>query len=93
MGIRKVVGANMAQLFMLHMKSFLLFLIVCIVIAWPLIFLLSQLWLSNFAYRIPLSMYHFLMPGALASGILVLTVAYHAVKSTQINPVKMLKYE
>jgi hypothetical protein len=33
------------------------------------------------------------MPGVLASGILVLTVGYHAVKSTQINPVKMLKCE
>ncbi|HTF18906.1 MAG TPA: ABC transporter permease [Chryseolinea sp.] len=93
MGIRKVVGATGVQLFFLHIRSFMLFLMLCVVIACPLIYALSHLWLRNFAYRIPLSAYHFLMPGALAGTILVLTVGYHALKGTRTNPVEMLKYE
>ncbi|MEJ7646779.1 MAG: ABC transporter permease [Chryseolinea sp.] len=93
MGIRKVVGANGAHLFFLHLKSFVLFLLACMLIACPLIYGLSFLWLSNFAYRIQLSASHFLIPGALAGMILVVVVGYHALRATRVNPVEMLKNE
>lgn len=93
MGIRKVVGASAGQLFWLHLKSFAIFLIACVVVAWPLIYWLSQIWLSNFAYRIELTPYYFVMPGAVAAAILVMTIGYHAFKGSRVNPVEMLKYE
>ena len=93
MGIRKVVGANHVHLFLLHLRSFIAFLIACVIVAWPLTFWLSDIWLSNFAYHIRLKPYHFLMPGAIAAVVLLLTIGYHAIRGTKVNPVQMLKCE
>lgn len=93
MGIRKVVGANVLQLFLLHLKRFAVFLAACIAVACPLIYWISNRWLGNFAYRIELSPYHFLLPGLVAAFILLLTVGYHAARNARINPAETLKYE
>jgi putative ABC transport system permease protein len=92
-GIRKVVGADSYQLFFLHSKSFLLFLIIAVLVAWPLIYYLSEGWLSNFAYHINLSAYHFLVPGLIAMVIVMCISSYHAIRNARINPVDILKYE
>lgn len=93
MGIRKVVGAGSWQLFYLHTKGFFQFLIISIVVAWPLIYYLSKGWLSNFAYHVHLNLYHFLVPGILAMIIVFCIAGYHALRTTRVNPVDILKYE
>jgi putative ABC transport system permease protein len=93
MGIRKVVGASSFQLFLLHTKTFLQFLIISVLAAWPVIWYLSDKWLQNFAYHIPLSIGYFIVPGIIAMFITIVTSGYHGVKSALVNPVDILKDE
>ena len=50
-------------------------------------------WLQGFAYRIDLALWIFVLAGALALGIALLTVCYQAVKAATANPVEALRYE
>ena len=93
MGIRKVVGASSIQLFLLHTKSFLQFLIVSLVAAWPVIWYLSDKWLQTFAYHIKLNVWYFITPGIIALFITLVTSGYHGIKNALVNPVDILKYE
>jgi putative ABC transport system permease protein len=93
MGIRKIVGASSLQLFLLHTKSFLQFLIISVLVAWPVIWYLSNQWLQNFAYHVELSVWYFIIPGLIALFITMLTSGYHGIKSALINPVDVLRHE
>lgn len=93
MGIRKIVGANSLQLFFLHTKSFLQFLIISILVAWPVIWYLSNQWLQNFAYHVELNIWYFIFPGMIALLITLITSGYHGIKSALVNPVDILKHE
>ncbi len=93
MGIRKVAGASSIQLFLLHAKSFLQFLIISVFGSWPVIWIMSGKWLQNFAYHIEINAWHFIVPGIIALLITILTSGYHGVKSALINPVDVLKHE
>jgi putative ABC transport system permease protein len=93
MGIRKVIGANPIQLFGLHMKSFVKFIMIAVAIAWPVIYFLSRHWLSDFAYHIDLNVWYFVFP-AIATFLIVLIISgYHGVKNSRVNPVEILKHE
>ncbi len=93
MGIRKIVGASSLQLLLLHTKSFLQFLILSVLVAWPVIWYLSNQWLQNFAYHVELSIWYFIIPVLIALFITMLTSGYHGIKSALINPVDVLKHE
>jgi putative ABC transport system permease protein len=93
MGIRKIVGANQRQLFGLHIKSFLRYVLMAIAIGWPLVYLLSGYWLSNFAYHIELSAWYFILSGLVTLLLVVLITGYHGLKSSVVNPVDILKHE
>jgi putative ABC transport system permease protein len=93
MGIRKVVGATPAQLFLLHTKSFLKFLIISVLVAWPVTWYLSDHWLQNFAYHVDITAWYFILPGCIAFAITLVMSGYHGIKSAQVNPVDILKYE
>jgi putative ABC transport system permease protein len=93
MGIRKVIGASAIQLFSLHMKSFIKFIVVAVAIAWPMTYLLSRQWLDNFAYHIDLNAWYFIVPGLLTFLIVLIISGYHGVKNSQVNPVDILKHE
>ena len=93
MGIRKVVGANQSQLFVLHLRSFIKFVLISFLIASPAIYFLSQHWLNNFAYHIELTPWYFIVPFLIAVVIVLATSGYHGVKSSRVNPVDILKDE
>jgi putative ABC transport system permease protein len=93
MGIRKVVGANPLQLFVLHLRRFIRFIFISFLIASPAIYYLSHHWLNNFAYHIELTSWYFIVPCLIALLIVFITSGYHGVKSSQINPVDILKEE
>lgn len=93
MGIRKVVGASPLQLFVLHMQRFIKFMIIAVLIAWPAIYYLSRHWLDNFAYHIDLNVWYFIIPGMITLLIILVTSAFHGLKSSQVNPVDILKHE
>jgi putative ABC transport system permease protein len=93
MGIRKVVGAENIQLFMMHLQPFVVFFLIAIVIGLPLVFYLSGRWLNNFAYHIDIDARYFILPGVITIAIIFVAAVYHAIKSAKVNPVDILKSE
>ena len=93
MGIRKVIGAKETHLFILHVKTFVKFILVAVIIAWPVIYYLSRQWLDGFAYHIDLSVWYFIVPGIITLMIVLITSGYHGIKNAHVNPVDILKHE
>jgi len=92
-GIRKVLGASVSGIATLLSKDFVKLVIISIVIASPLAFWSMSKWLSGYAYRIHISIWIFLIAGAIAIVISLLTVSYQAIKTAIANPVKSLRTE
>ncbi len=92
-GIRKILGASVANIIYLMSKEFTLLIGVAFLIAAPLAYYLMHQWLQNFAYRIEIGVGIFLLT-ILASEIIAwLTVGYQAIKAAVADPVKSLKAE
>ena len=92
-GIRKVLGASVKSIISLLSKDFVKLVILSIVIATPVAWWAMNKWLQNFAYRIGLSWWLFLVAGVLALLIAVVTISFQAIKSALANPVKNLRTE
>jgi putative ABC transport system permease protein len=92
-GIRKVLGATTGGITILLSKQFTKWVIVSNIIAWPVAYYLLSRWLENFAYRMNLGPLPFLLSGAFALSIAVLTVCFQAIKAALANPVDSLRYE
>jgi ABC-type antimicrobial peptide transport system permease subunit len=92
-GIRKVLGASIGNLWTMLSKDFMLLVVLSGVIGVPVAYYLSTDWLSQFEYRAPLSWDIFVtaMGGALL--IALLTVSYHALRAALANPVRSLRSE
>jgi putative ABC transport system permease protein len=93
MGIRKVVGAENADLFFRHLKPFVGFFAIALLIGLPVVFYLADRWLNNFAYHISLNVTYFVWPAVITVGIIVVAAGYHAIRSAKVNPVDILKNE
>lgn len=92
-GIRKVLGATTPSVTMLLVREFTKWVLLAVLIAWPLGYFIMNTWLQNFAYRIGLGADTFLLASLLALAIAILTVAYQAIKAASANPAHSLKYE
>jgi ABC-type antimicrobial peptide transport system permease subunit len=92
-GIRKVLGASAGSLFGLLSKEFLLLVFIALLIACPLAWLAMNRWLEDFAYRINVSLWMFVIAGMLAIIIALVTVSLQAIKTAIANPVKSLRTE
>ena len=92
-GIRKVLGATVANITVLLTKDFVLLVTLSLLIASPLAWIFMHQWLQGFAYRIPVSVSIFILAGAAGILITLVTVSFHAVKSAIANPVKSLRTE
>src|SRR6185312_15824709 len=92
-GVRKVLGASASNVVGLLSKDFLKLLLLAITIATPLAWVVMSGWLSNYAYKIDLDWWIFVLAGLLAIGIAMLTVGYQSIKSAMMNPVKSLRSE
>jgi len=92
-GIRKVLGASVPQVWVLLSGNFLLLVVISCVIASPLAFYFLHGWLQNFEYRISMGPGAFLISAAVAVIVTVLTVSYQAISSALTNPVKSLRSE
>lgn len=91
--IRKVLGATLQQLITLLTRDFMKLLIWAMLIALPVAGFLMSKWLSNYAYRIQLVWWMFLIPVALLLLITLLVISKEVIKTALINPVKSLKAE
>lgn len=92
-GIRKVLGASVPQLMQMLMRQFVIMALVAGLAAIPLAFGLAQSWLADFAYRVELNFWPFLIGIALAVGITILTVSLQSLRAASVNPVESLKNE
>ena len=92
-GIRKVLGASVSNLVLMLSKEFALLVGLANLIAWPIAYYAMNRWLQDFAYRIDLEIWAFVLSGLLALLIALTTVSYQAWKVARTNPVDALRYE
>jgi len=92
-GIRKVLGASVVTLTGLLAREFILLVLAAFVIASPIAWFAMNKWLQDFAYRINISWWIFLLTGLLALIIALLTVGFQTVKAAITNPIKSLRTE
>jgi putative ABC transport system permease protein len=92
-GIRKVLGAKVRNIYFLVSKEFFLLLLSSMFIGLPVSLFFLNKWLGNFAYRINLGPELYLLTGALAMGILLIAISIQAIKAAVINPVESLRDE
>ena len=92
-GIRKVLGATVANVVALLSKDFVRLVLLANLIAWPVSWWAMNKWLQNFAYRIEISWWIFALAGGLALVIALLTVSTQAIRAALANPVEALRYE
>ena len=92
-GVRKVLGASVSQLWMLLSKDFVLLVIISCVIASPVAFYFLHGWLKKYDYRIDISPFVFVLAAVVAVLITLITVSFQAIKAAVANPVKSLRSE
>ncbi|HWA33841.1 MAG TPA: FtsX-like permease family protein, partial [Cyclobacteriaceae bacterium] len=92
-GIRKVLGASVPGILVLMSKEFLSLVAVAFVVSVPLAAWIMNAWLQDFAYRIPLSWWLFVLPGVMVTVIALLTISVQTMKAAMANPVKSLRSE
>ena len=92
-GIRKVNGAKISEIFTLLNKDFVKWVAIAFVVATPIAYYAMNKWLENFAYKTELSWWIFALAGLLALGISLLTVSWQSWKAATRNPVEALRYE
>jgi hypothetical protein len=92
-GVRKVLGASSPGIVLLLSKEFAKWVLLANVLAWPVAYLLMRNWLKGFAYRSTIAWWLFVLAGAGALAIALLTVSFQAFRASQNDPVKSLKYE
>ena len=92
-GIRKILGSSILGILNLLIKEQIILVLLANLIAWPVAYYAMDKWLQDFAYRIDITIWPFLLAGILALVIALLTVSYQAIKAATRNPVESLRYE
>jgi putative ABC transport system permease protein len=92
-GIRKVLGATVNQLFTLMTKDLVKLVFWALVIALPLAGFMMNKWLANYAYHISLNWSMFVIPALLVLFIALIVISGEIIKAAWMNPVKSLKTE
>ena len=92
-GVRKVLGASVANITALLSSDFIKLVLISIIIASPLAYIGMHKWLEGFAYRTSVSWWVFLLAALTAIFIALFTVSFQAIKAAVANPVKSLRTE
>jgi ABC-type antimicrobial peptide transport system permease subunit len=92
-GVRKILGASVTNLWRLLSKEFVLLVILAFVIAIPIAYYFMDQWLQKYEYRTNITWWVFAIAGAVALFITLLTVSFQAIKAAVANPVKSLRTE
>ncbi|MBK7869999.1 MAG: FtsX-like permease family protein [Saprospiraceae bacterium] len=92
-GVRKVLGASVANIVLLLSKDFIRLVLIAMVIAAPLAWYFMNGWLQNFAYRIDIQWWIFVIAGIIALAIAFLTMSFQSIRAALANPVKSLRSE
>ena len=92
-GLRKVLGIKTTQIMVLLSREFVALILVAFLISIPASYWLLEQWLQGFAYRVSIQAWPFLAAGVLTFTVAMVTILYHALKASLINPVESLRYE
>jgi ABC-type antimicrobial peptide transport system permease subunit len=92
-GIRKILGASVPQLWALLSKGFVFLVIISLFIATPIAYYFMSDWLQKYTYRTEISWWIFAVSGLGALAITLLTVSWQSIKAALMNPVKSLRSE
>ena len=92
-GIRKVLGASISNIVTLLTKELILLVLIATVIATPVAWWAMNKWLQSFAYRIHISWWIFIIAGAAAILIALITISFQSIKAATANPVNSLRSE
>lgn len=92
-GIRKVLGASVIQLWHMLSKEFVLLVFISCLIAAPVAYYFLEDWLASYTYRIEISGWIFVASILLALLVTLVTVSFQSVKAALMNPVKSLRNE
>ena len=92
-GIRKVLGASVSGLVSLLSKDFVKLVGIAVLVATPFAWWLMNNWLQDFAYRIQMDWWVFVLAGLVAVFIALATISFQAIKAAIANPVKSLRSE
>jgi putative ABC transport system permease protein len=92
-GVRKVLGASVFNVVTLLSKDFLMLVIIALILAVPVAWYVMNEWLKDFAYRINIQWWIFLVAAIIAIIIAFVTISTQAIKAAVSNPVKSLRTE
>ena len=93
LALRRVLGASLSNIVRLFSKDFVRLIIIANVIALPVVYLLADRWLDNFAFRIDIGWIIFVVPCVILLTISLTTVSFQTIKTGLTNPVKSLRSE
>ena len=91
--IRKVLGCSEKKITILLAIDFLKWICIANVIAWPVGYISMQKWLEEFVYRIPFTVVPFVISGAGALVVAMLTMTFQSVKASRTNPANVLRQD
>ena len=92
-GVRKVFGASALAIMRLLSTTFVKWVLIANVVAWPLAYLVMNRWLQDFAYQAGMGIEIFILATLISLVIAWLSVSYQAIRAARVNPVQSLKYE
>lgn len=92
-GVRKVLGASITNIWVLLSKDFIVLVVIALLIAAPFAYYFMSDWIQKFYYRTDISVGIFLIAGLGVILLTVVTVSFQAIKAAMANPVKSLRTE
>ena len=92
-GIRRVLGASISGICFMLSRRYFRWILIANLLAWPIGYIVMKAWLQNYAYRINLSVWIFILSSLMALIIALLTVSYQTFKAATANPAASLRYE
>jgi len=92
-GIRKILGSTVSGIVLLLSKDYIKLIVISILIATPIAWLAIDKWLTDFAFKIELSWWMFIIPAIVTIGVAFLAMSYQSVSAARANPVDSLRDE
>ena len=92
-GIRKVLGATTVDIAVMLNRQYIRLVLLALVISSPIAWILAHQWLQNFAYRVTVDGWVFVIAGASAIGLALVTVSYQSIRAALANPIRHLRSE
>lgn len=92
-GVRKVLGASIANIISLLTMDFLKLVLFALLLAIPIAWYLSDAWLQNFAFRMAMPWWVFFLAGLIAIALACFTVSFQSLRAALANPVDSLRNE